>query len=529
MTRGRGPGADDRDLVDALRLDLTDAGYTVRAVEELLGPVAAAALHREQVVPGLRAVEPGSADAYAAAARPSGAPSTVRPLATLVRLLVLGREVRRRELEAALPRTGTDGAGRLGLVHVAGGGEDDPVRPRVDLRPYATDAGDWWVASDLGELATGEVLRPDHVLGVGGASTTLARITMRSPRRRTLDLGTGCGIQALHAARHSDAVVATDVSTRALAFARFNAALAGVDLDLRHGSMLEPVDDEPEAFDLVVSNPPFVITPRGAGVPMYEYRDAGRAGDDVVRDLVIGVGRVLAPGGVAQLLGNWEHRRGQDWRERVGEWVDLSGLDGWVVQRDVQDPAEYVETWLRDAGTTPDRDPDGWATGYAAWLDDFASRRVEAVGFGIVVLRRPATGAPTLRRLEEHVGPLHRPLGAHLEQSLAAHDWLSGPAAADDVLAAARLTVAPDVTEERHLLPGAVDPTLVLLRQGDGFGRTVRAGTALAGLVGACDGDLTVGQIVAGVAALLDAPAESLAAELLPQVRDLVRDGFLRR
>lgn len=542
------PRASDRERLASLRDDLTEARYTVAAVDELLGPVASAALHREQVVPTLRRLEHvrAGADVRAdgAALSGTGVPSSpARPVATLVRLLVLGREVSRGDLDAALPRTGTDGAHRLGLVEPAGSGAEDPVHALVDLRPYAIDAAevgdvvgpgipaaatDWWIASDLGELATGAALRPDHVLGVGGASTTLAQVTIRTPRRRTLDLGTGCGIQALHAARHSDTVVATDLSTRALAFARFNAALADVELDLRHGSMLDPVRDEPGGFDLVVSNPPFVITPRASGLPTYEYRDAGRAGDDVVRDLITGVGRVLAPGGVAQLLGNWEHRRGQDWRERVGDWVDRSGLDAWVVQRDVQDPAEYAETWLRDGGTTAERDPAGWAAGYRAWLDDLASRQVEAVGFGLVLLRRPVDGRPTLRRLEEHVGPVHQPLGPHLERALAAHDWVTGPAADDAVLAGARLAVAADVTEERHLRPGAADPTLVLLRQGDGFGRTVRVGSALAGLVGACDGELTVGQIVGGIAALLDAPSGSLGAELLPQVRDLVRDGFLR-
>src|SRR5690606_6221158 len=149
------------------------------------------------------------------------------------------------------------------------------------------------------------------------------------PICRTLDLGTGCGIQALHAARHSDAVVATDISRRALAFAGFNAALAGVQLQLRHGSLLEPARDG--GFDLVVSNPPFVISP---GAPRLEYRDGGRSGDDLVRDLVLDVGRVLAPGGVAQLLGNWEHRTGEGWQERVGSWLaaadEAVGMDGWV-------------------------------------------------------------------------------------------------------------------------------------------------------------------------------------------------------
>ena len=97
----------------------------------------------------------------------------------------------------------------------------------------------------------------------------------------------------------------------------------------------------------------------------------------------------------------------------------------------------------------------------------------------------------------------------------------------DDALLGRAFTVAPDVTEERHLLPGAVDPTVVLLRQGGGFGRVVQAGTALAGLVGASDGELTVGQILGGIAALLDVPVDALRAELVPQVRDLVADGFL--
>ena len=30
-----------------------------------------------------------------------------------------------------------------------------------------------------------------------------------------------------------------------------------------------------ERFDYIVSNPPFVITPRRVGVPTYEYRDGG--------------------------------------------------------------------------------------------------------------------------------------------------------------------------------------------------------------------------------------------------------------
>lgn len=557
-----GPSTDPA-LVALLRADLQASGFTVEGVEDALGPVAAAALHREQALPALRATavaaSVGASPAAATASSPSAAgaePEQRSAVFTLTRLFVLGREVPARDLDAALPALGSAGAQELGLVAL-----DDPsdltaagpvVRPLVDLRPYsAHDARgpvDWWLASDLGELATSTRLSGDHVLGAGGASITLAQVTGRSPRARVLDLGTGCGIQALHATRHAQTVVATDISERALRFAAFNAALDGAELDLRLGSMLDPVAGE--EFDLVVSNPPFVITPRtvpaepaepvepgrdaadrpaGPGeIPTYEYRDGGRSGDDLVRDLVTGVGAVLAPGGVAQMLGNWEHRAGEAWTERVGRWLDESGLDGWVVQREVLDPAEYAETWIRDGGTTPEREPEAWASAYGAWLDDFASRDVEAIGFGFFVLRKPLPGEDvTLRRLEEHTGSVRQPLGTHLEASLAAHLWLE--TLDDEALAQQRLVVAADVTEERFYTPGAADPNIVIVRQGDGLGRGVHASTSLSALVGACDGELSVGQIVAAIASIFEVSGAELAAELLPAVRNLVRDGFLVR
>ncbi|BDO43340.1 methyltransferase [Cellulomonas sp. NTE-D12] len=539
----------DEAAVAALRADL--AAFTVDAVEALLGPVASAALQRGEPTPALRAT----------------AGPDVPPVATLVRAFLLGEAVTREDLDRALPTAGAAGALALGLVarvddvddpeapvlggdgtpgdaapsggaprdatSAHGSSRPDRLRPLVDVRPWtAVDGADettWWVASDLGELATGGPLGTDHVLGIGGASVTLAGATVPTRVDRVLDLGTGCGVQALHASRHARHVTATDVSDRALAFAAFNLALAGLDpsrVDLRRGSLLEPVAGE--EFDLVVSNPPFVITPRIPDVPVYEYRDGGRPGDSLVEELVTGVGAVLAPGGVAQLLANWEVHGQADWTERIGAWVDASGLDAWVVQRELLDPAQYAETWIRDAGTTSAADRTAWRSLYGAWLDDLASRDVTAIGFGIVTLRRPAVAdehRPRLRRLEELTSPLPGPVGPAIAAGLAAHDWLA--ARDDEAFVAEHLVVAPDVTEERHLVPGESDPRVVLLRQGGGFGRAVQVGTAVAGLVGACDGELSVGTLVGALGALLDRSAEDVAREVLPTARGLVADGFL--
>ncbi len=92
---------------------------------------------------------------------------------------MLGIPVDATDLDAALPTLATDGAEALGLV-VRGvdPAERDTVRPRLDLRPYSAvdSAGvvSWWIASDLGELALGGAIPEEHVLGVGGASTTLS-------------------------------------------------------------------------------------------------------------------------------------------------------------------------------------------------------------------------------------------------------------------------------------------------------------------------------------------------------------------
>src|SRR5690606_8908558 len=143
---------------------------------------------------------------------------------------------------------------------------------------------------------------------------------------------TGCGIQARLVSRHAQVVIATDISERALAYAELNAHLNGVrNVEVRAGSTFAPVTGE--ALDLIVSNPPFVITPRATGVPEYEYRDGGLVGDALVERFLRSAPEHLRPGGVAQLLGNWESREGTGGLERVGTWVG-EDLDVWVVQRE---------------------------------------------------------------------------------------------------------------------------------------------------------------------------------------------------
>ena len=460
-----------------------------------LGPTAHAALSRNETVPGLRATAGGS------------------PLETLARLWPLQAPIPRGDADRALPGL-VEPLAAANLLEVSGG----EVRALVDIRPYASDGSDWWVVSDLTPGLDGAAISvtTDHVLGISSASTSLAQLTVRAPLGTALDLGTGCGVQALHLADHVEHVVATDVNERALRMTRLNAALNEVRVDVRSGSLFEPVAGE--RFDLVVTNPPFVVSP-GDGERLV-YRDSGMPGDEVVRRVVSSAPGHLNPGGWCQVLANWAHRRGEPWQERVAGWLTGSGCDAWVVQREAADLAEYVELWLKDAGVHGRPD---YAQRYDAWLSWFDSQDIEAIGFGWLNLRR--VDREPVVHLEEWPFEIEQPLGLEVADRARRTDQLAGTS--DDALLERRLVTRVDVRQESHGEPGAGDPETIVLRQQRGMRRARQADTVEAGLVGACDGDLTLAQILDAPAALLGEDPGTLRRERLPAVRGLVRDGFL--
>lgn len=486
--------------IQRLRDDLSALDYSSAGIEALLGDVAARALDRGQLVPALRATARGG------------------PLASIVRLFILGDTVRVQDIERALPTCGVAGLIELQVVTEDRG----RVRGLCCLRPYGDEQHRWWLAADLPQTVTRAPLVQHHVLGTGGASGTLASWTPRRAVARALDVGTGCGVQALHLLTHADQVVATDVSAPALGYARFNAALNGLDLDLREGSLLAPVAHS-ESFDLVVSNPPFVITPRVATMPVYEYRDGGMAGDALLRGLIHELPRVLVPGGIAVLLANWEVPRGADWQDVVTGWVADTGMDAWVVQRDQQDPAQYAEIWAADGGHRAGHP--AYDQMYGAWLDDFAARDVDRIGFGIITVQRPVTARTPFLDLTEVLGPVAQPMGPAVDAGLRARTALAE--GGEPYLLTTRWRVAPDVTEERHGFAGADDPTVIMLRQGGGLRRVVRMDTALAAFVSVCDGELPAAAAITAIAELIGQDEAQLRAALRPELHALVADGLL--
>lgn len=473
--------------------------FTYDAVADRLGPRAHEALGRNETTPGVRRT--GSSDA----------------LDTLIRLFLLQVEVPLECADRALP----------GLVeelctHGVLEQSVSQVRARLDVRPYAADDLDLWVTSDLTPGLDGAPVRvgADHVLGISPASASLAQLTIREPVGRALDLGTGCGVQALHLAEHAEAVVATDVNRRALWLAEFNRELNGVPrerIDVREGSFFAPVAGE--RFDLIATNPPFVISP--ATGERLVYRDSGLPGDRVVEDLVRTAPDHLSDGGWCQVLANWIVHRDLGWDERLAGWLEEGGCDALVIQREVIDPASYVELWLKDSGH---HGGPGYATRYDTWLSWLDEQGVTGIGFGWINLHRTGSAAPAVR-LEEWPYDVEQPIAPAIAAWGSAASWLRDTPDAE--LLATRLVLEPDVVQETLGAPGAEDPETVILRGQRGFRRARQVDTVSAALAGACDGELALGQILDALAELLDLDAAAARASYLTEVRELISEGFL--
>ncbi len=478
------------DDIDRLRDDLLAAGYTIEGLTDRLGEPALAGLARNSSMAASRALGDDR-----------------DPQASAIRLWLLQQPVAADDLKswASLP-----GLRLAGLI--AG---DAELRATVELKPHGSESSEGWICSDATPL-DGRVGAPrgDFVLGASPASTTLSQLVPPGRYERALDLGTGCGIQALHldAAR----IVATDLNPRALELARISLGLSGIPADLRLGSLYEPVDSE--LFDLIATNPPYVMSPPGDA--RLVYREGGFNADELVRQVVTGGADHLADDGTLTVLGNWAVTAGQTWQERLAEWILPTGCDALVLQRELLDPYEYIEIWLTDAGLSGRPE---YLDRYQAWLDYFAFAGIEAVGMGWIALRKAGRDHPSLR-FDDWPHAVHQPVGQAFGDFFGA---VEPSRLAEQEFLAQSWTTHAGLVQETIGAPGAVDPQHLVLRQQYGFGRAVEADTALAAIVGACDGDLPLGVLVGAVAGLLDVEAEALRDEVISPLRRLVSDGYL--
>jgi methylase of polypeptide subunit release factors len=454
-----------------LKAVLEASGFTAEAVEALLGkqPAVGVLVRSEAYRRRLNGRDPAS---------------------ILCGLFFLGGEISDSEAQLAFAPSSVSEAERHGLIERVGERWASPVR----LEFY----GDYVFASDpVGGIEDDA----DHVLGLGPASRTLAALTVRRPVRRALDVGTGCGFQAILASAHAEAVVATDVNPRALQFARFNAALNGVEnIEWIEGSWFEPVVGE---YDLIVSNPPYVISPDRKLV----YRDGDLPLDEVSKLMVREAAGRLAEGGYAHILGNWTHPSGADWRDPIEAELTGKGCDSILIRYSKDDPVGYAALWLR---LVAEADKAAFAPALDRWIAYLADHGVETISWGAVNLRRRRGGRNWQRGLDAPVGPL-RDAGVHLVHMFEGRDRAATttPESIVELVEGARIETASVYNLQKWR------PEVVRVVPKPNVGCGVRIEESMLKVLRRCDGVLTLreaaeragvptgDELVAGVGRLL--------------------------
>jgi methylase of polypeptide subunit release factors len=286
---------------------------------------------------------------------------------------------------------------------------------------------------------------PDYVLQIGPAGHYLANLAVRRQVNSVLDLGCGCGVQALIAARHAAHVTATDINPRALALTRLNAELNGIsNIEVLQGSYFQPV--EGRAFDLIVANLPYVIAPEKRVI----YRSTGQPGDASLLRLIRELPSHLNEDGYAHVLANWVHAADASWSQPLQTALEGEQADAWLVYNGSKDPEAYAGMWI---GVQEKKDPAAFARTKKAWVEWYRRHKIERIALGALTLRCNTSG-PNWFFATEVDRSLEKPASGQIQRLFAARTALASLRCPED------LFTWPLIPLDVELVPAADGQTI---------------------------------------------------------------------
>ena len=229
-----------------------------------------------------------------------------------------------------------------------------------------------------------------------------------------LDVCTGSGVQALQAAGHAARLVCVDVSPRAAAVARSNAALNGVtQIEARVGDLYAPVRGK--RFDLIIANPPFVTSPYDDGPA---YHAGGPRGDRVLRRVLSRLAAHLRPGGRAAAISHVGLRAGESVESVAPPWFrDFPGRALVLVL----ETGTAVDLAAAQAMFALDRGLAAYAAEVRHWIAYLRRHRIDRVAVIVVVAAQDERRGLEVVDAAPRVLPI--PLSPPLPQRVS--DWLT--------------------------------------------------------------------------------------------------------
>ncbi len=354
----------------------------------------------------------------------------------------------------------------------------------------------------------------DLVIWPNPTTHQLFNFTVRKEFESALDLGCGCGVQALGAAPHCESVLATDLNPRAAEFTAFNARLNGIEnVRSAAGDCFDPAGDS--RFDLIVANPPFFITPSSG----LTYCENDLDLDLFSRRLAREAPAHLTECGFFQMICEWVEIEGQPWRERIAEWMNATGCDAWVIKQYTMTPSKY------GSERSHQRPPGGARAFYSDWIAYSHRNQIIAIHGGLITMRK-RTGANWLR-IDDRPVSLDAAVGDLILAGFRARDVLDSNQ--DGALLEARPRLAAGVRLVQLLGAsgqGWKQESLRLHLAG-GMPRQIDIDPGVAEFIAQFDGIRKLGDVIQAFAQKANAPPGRVTQESLAVTKRLLSDGYV--
>jgi SAM-dependent methyltransferase len=416
--------------------------------------------------------------------------------------------ISRAEAGARLGPEGLSALEELGLLAPDASDAARVVSP-VGLAPTRS----LWLVSDRGgELAklAGDVVYP----AILENTQAFLSIIPETPCKNFLDLGAGTGVAALMAARgFAEHAWACDITARSAHFSEFNRRLNAIEnVTVGQGDLYEPV--EGQQFDRIVTHPPYVPVAK----PTCVFRDGGEDGEQIIRRIVEGLPRHLAPGGrfYAQTLVS--DREGEPAETRVRSWLGgaHAEFDVAIIAETAREPFDFIGRAMQRGTHYPEE--------LRYWSASFQAMRVKYLVYGSIIVQRHETARdPFTIRFQK--GPRSGPA----ETDWALRWYAEAYSASYLSILNSRLRLSPELTMAvlHKLSDGSLAPEEFLLRVKYPFDAECKIPRWCAALVLACDGVKTGAEILDTLQQNGAVEAKTDPAEFTEAIKVLLSSGFL--
>lgn len=422
-------------------------------------------------------------------------------LIALSRILLMMQTMPLQEVEALIPGEVFQSFQALDLLRVRSEtGEEGSETKIVSSPVWMYPAQGLWIASDKSKDLKDAVFPALSPLTFG-----FLKHISRKPADQVLDLCSGTGIAALLLSRQAQHAVASDISTRAIHFARFNRLLNDCDnTEVIESNFYSALSGR--TFDRIVAHPPYVPSVSNEIV----WRDGGQTGEEPLHQIIEGLPEFLRCGGAFFASCAGFDTKEDSFEKRVRMWLG-----------DAQRQFDVIFALHRDIS------PRELALEVSEVSHDFESSHVlrlqesfSGIGAqrhlkGMLVLQRrkeaSATQAITLRTKLSRLSD-----GASFEWMLDWRHWLERSEAEQELpLVKPRLSSQLRVKVTHVVEDGLLVPADFVLASGRPFLAETRVEPQMIQVLTECDGTRTVLQ-------LFETARE---ARLLPEGFSL--DGFL--